>query len=84
MLDPTKLEAYNKTINTASPGTLIANWYEERELRQVHNASRNIQMIHIHKNRNDLFLLPPDELKLNDPNIYVSTAERILGEKYFL
>jgi len=33
MLDPTKLEAYNKTINTASPGTLIANWYEERELR---------------------------------------------------
>ena len=41
-------------------------------------------MIHIHKNRNDLFLLPPDELKLNDPNIYVSTAVRILGEKYFL
>jgi hypothetical protein len=25
--------SYNKTINTASPGTLIANWYEERELR---------------------------------------------------
>ena len=74
MLDPTKLEAFNKNVNTNSIGTLIGNWQEELELRLAGNPSRNILMHHIPKVRQDLFNAPPDELNFTDPNLPIDTA----------
>ena len=49
MLDPTKLEAYNKKLSSNTIGTLIGNWQEEYELRLGNNPSRNVLMHHIPK-----------------------------------
>ena len=33
MIDHSKLDLYNKTHEGQSQGTLVGNWWEERELR---------------------------------------------------
>jgi hypothetical protein len=40
-------------------GTLIGNWWEERELKEATNVPRTIPNKHIPKTRDDLFNKPP-------------------------
>ena len=63
---------------------MVGNWWEERELRMATDIGRTVQNVHITKVRNDLFTLPPDELKLDDKNIEIKTADRIYCARYII
>ena len=65
MVDHSKLELYNKHQNSQTQGTLVGNWWEERELRMNTNIGRTVYQKHIPKTREELFLLPPEEIKIN-------------------
>ena len=61
---------------------MVGNWWEERELRMATDVGRTVQNFHITKVRNDLFTLPPDEIKLDDKNVDINTADRIYCARY--
>jgi hypothetical protein len=42
MVDHSKLELYNKHQNSQNQGTLVGNWWEERELRMNTNIGRTV------------------------------------------
>jgi hypothetical protein len=81
MQDHTKLDLYNKELSDNQTGTLIGNWYEEKQLREKIQVGRATQQHHITKSRQNLYLSPPEELQVHNPNIYISTAEKILGDR---
>ena len=83
MVDHSKLELFNKKHAGQSQGTLVGNWWEERELRLVTDVGRTNYQRHIPKTRDTLFLLPPEEMNLNDTNHYCNTSDRIFCEKFF-
>jgi len=42
MVDHSKLELYNKTLDGHIQGTLVGNWWEERELRLATEIGRTV------------------------------------------
>ena len=66
--------------NISYSGTLIANWQEERDLKDATGVSRATHPEHLPKKREELFTRPPEEIT---PVTLVSTKddthERTLG-----
>lgn len=92
-----ELKFYNKTLEEDKPGinfilvklsqlgTLVGNWWEERELRNATGVGRTIPYEHFPKNHGDLFRKPLNEvdfiLKRRSEEKLDDTNERILGKK---
>lgn len=49
------MDAYNKHLHTGGHGTLMANWWEEDELKITNGHTRTTLMKHMHKTHNNLF-----------------------------
>jgi hypothetical protein len=47
-MNQTRLDSYNKHCSQTQ-GTLVANWWEERELREATGIGRTIHEHHIEK-----------------------------------
>eukprot|EP00825_Cyclidium_porcatum_P023181 TRINITY_DN2549_c0_g1_i1.p2 TRINITY_DN2549_c0_g1~~TRINITY_DN2549_c0_g1_i1.p2 ORF type:complete len:125 (+),score=39.69 TRINITY_DN2549_c0_g1_i1:190-564(+) len=77
----TALTGYNKN-NRTGQGTLIHNWWEERELKDATGTDRAITQNHKNKNRSELYTTTSgmneikEKIKLVD-----NTSERTMGQK---
>ena len=75
----TQLDSYNKGTKDGQ-GTLVSNWFEERELRNKTGEGRSIANTHFHKKHEDLLLKPPSEVAcLQNPRVQDRTEIRVLG-----
>lgn len=75
----TTLDSYNK-FNKNTQGTLIANWWEQRELREQTGVGRTVPNVHLSKTHRDLFLKAPSELKsITEGRKLDDTNERTMG-----
>lgn len=84
-LENKDLYLFNKTINAKTQGTLVGNWYEERELNQITGERRALPHEHFPKSHNELFRKPPNEIeflkKRREVEKIDNTNERIMGRK---
>jgi hypothetical protein len=73
---------YNKYLRSG-PGTLVANWWEERELRDNTGIARTNANQHTAKKHQDLFTKSPEELPKPEQIARGrdNTDERTLGQK---
>lgn len=81
-MNQTQLSAYNKTINQVpkGQGTLVGNWWEERELRDATGIGRTIIDQHVQKCHEELYSKEPQEIEvLQHPRPQNDTNERVLG-----
>ncbi len=62
---------------------MIANWWEERELKDATGVGRATHQNHLPKKREELFTNPPEELpKLGFVTSTDDTHERTLGRRH--
>ncbi len=49
------MDAYNKHNPVGGHGTLMANWWEEHELKKTNGQARTTTMVHLRKEHEKLF-----------------------------
>lgn len=60
--NPTQLDSFNKYPPGKAQGTLIANWFEERELRTHEGYGRAVTQTHVPKMHHTLLHAEPGEI----------------------
>ena len=80
-LETRHMDAYNKHAHGQGHGTLMANWWEEDELRITNGHTRTTLMKHMEKTHDGLF--PDVKQKFVEVNQIArdNTTDRILGNR---